>query len=245
MYAQPSGGLEHTRARRGGAGAAAQLRALRLLPAGLPHLPHHRQRARQSARPHLPDQADGRGRGGDRHHPHPPRPLPHLPRLRERLPVRRRVRAADRPRPRTRRGTRAAATDRSEPCGADSSRSCHGRGCSACCCARARRSVAGCPSRCSRAFQHGRLPAPVRRRRATHAAWCCSRAACSPASRPASTVPRRACSTGSASGASVWQASNVAVPWVTTSAMHSGRSSRRAATSRPAARRSTRAPRSS
>ena len=61
MYTVPPRLLPATRAPRG-TRPAPPLRALRLLPAGVPDLPGDRQRARRPARPHLPDQGAGRGR---------------------------------------------------------------------------------------------------------------------------------------------------------------------------------------
>ena len=66
MYARPSSALENTARGREAAAAAPRLRALRVLPAGLPDLPHPRQRARQPARPHLPGEAAARGRAHGR-----------------------------------------------------------------------------------------------------------------------------------------------------------------------------------
>ena len=186
MYARPAAGLENTARGRRGAGAAAQLRALRVLPAGLPHLPRHRQRARQPARPHLPDQAARRGRAGLGDHPRAPRPLPHLPRLRARLPVRRRVRATDRSRPRARGRTRAAAGDRSARCARHSSAVFFAA-------AAVRGAAADRPGGARRwlpAPLQARIPPrPAARaaaitRRAMRGASCCSRVACSPASAP-------------------------------------------------------------
>ena len=113
MHARPADSTRRLAARTGGTRPAAQLRALRLLPARLPDLPHHRQRTRQPARSHLPDQGDARAWRRDRDRPHPPRPLPDLPRLRDRLPVRRAVRPARRPRSRTDRTPATLATRRS------------------------------------------------------------------------------------------------------------------------------------
>ncbi len=96
--------------------------------------------------------------------PHPPRPLPDLPRLRDRLPVRRAVRQARRPRPRTdrarsrrRRATRARGSSvlrwpRSPP----------GANCSRRWCESARRCARRCPPRSRRM-----VPARARDRTAT------------------------------------------------------------------------------
>ena len=65
------------------------LRALRLLHGDLPDLSAAGRRARRPARTHLPDQADARRRRGHRKHAAAPRPLPHLPQLRNDLSVRR------------------------------------------------------------------------------------------------------------------------------------------------------------
>ena len=79
----------------------AQMRALRLLPRDLPHLQPAGRRARQPARAHLPHEADARGRAGHAAHAAAPRPLRHLPRVRDHMSLRRGIRAprGHRPRP--------------------------------------------------------------------------------------------------------------------------------------------------
>ena len=70
----------------------ADLRALRLLHRDLSDLPGARRRARQPARPHLPDQGHAGGRPpGRREDRQAHRPLPLLPRLHDDLPVGRRT----------------------------------------------------------------------------------------------------------------------------------------------------------
>ena len=88
------------------------MRALRLLYRDLPDLPVAGRRARRAARPHLPDQAGARRRTGDAKDAAPPRPLSHLPVLRDDLPVRRPVREARGHRAQDRRGSRRAAARR-------------------------------------------------------------------------------------------------------------------------------------
>ena len=71
-----------------------QLHPLRLLPAGLPHLPRDRAGARVAARPAAPDpRRRGGARGADRRAARPPRPLPAVPGLRDRVSLRRPLRA--------------------------------------------------------------------------------------------------------------------------------------------------------
>ena len=66
------------------------LRALRILPAGLPHLPGHRRRGPQPSRTHRPDARPGAGRDGSRRcRPgRPPGCVPGLSRLRARVSLR-------------------------------------------------------------------------------------------------------------------------------------------------------------
>ena len=78
----------------------AQMRALRLLPRHLSHLQPAGRRAGQPARAHLPHEAGLRGRARHRAHAGAPRPVPHLPRLRDDLPLGRAVRPPRRHRPR-------------------------------------------------------------------------------------------------------------------------------------------------
>ncbi len=81
----------------------AQVRALRLLHGHLPHLPASRRRARRPARPHLSHQAGAGRRAADRENAAPPRPLPHLPLVRDHLPFRRALQPPARHRPPRRR----------------------------------------------------------------------------------------------------------------------------------------------
>ena len=77
------------------------LRALRPLPRLLPDLLRARHRDGLAARPHLPDQVARRGaHRADRLDGRAPRPLPRLPRVRDRVSVRRAVRPAHRGRAR-------------------------------------------------------------------------------------------------------------------------------------------------
>ena len=83
----------------------AQVRALRLLHRHVPHLRAARRRARQSARPHLPDEGDVRTRTqGHARRAAARRPLPVVPVVHDDLPERRRLHAPRRPRPRAHRG---------------------------------------------------------------------------------------------------------------------------------------------
>ena len=63
------------------------MRALRLLHGDVPDVPAARRRARRSARAHLPHQAGARRRAGHGEDAAAPRPLPHLPQLRDDVPV--------------------------------------------------------------------------------------------------------------------------------------------------------------
>ena len=163
----------------------AQVRALRLLPRHVPHLHAAGRRARQPARAHLPHEADARGRAGHRAHAAAPRPLPHLPRVRDHVPLGRGVRQAGghRPRPGGGEGAARAAASALQALGARAAR-----------CRRARlfgaalgpgRAVRGRAARGARA-QDPRAARPRARgpRRATRAACWCSRAACSPSMAP-------------------------------------------------------------
>ena len=92
-----------------GAGAARRLRALRLLPADLPHLRALGRGDGLPARAHLPHGDGGEGRDparGRLHHAH--RPLPGLHGVRDRVPVGRAVRPAARGHPAADRAQRAA-----------------------------------------------------------------------------------------------------------------------------------------
>ena len=97
----------------------ADLRALRLLHRDLSDLRAARRRARQPARPHLPDEGDAGERraagAGDRQ---AYRPLPVLPLLHDHLPVRRALHASGRSRPRLYRGALSAAVVRAAAAGA-------------------------------------------------------------------------------------------------------------------------------
>ena len=96
-------------AHRRGRQDPAQLRALRLLHRHLPDLRAAGRRARQPARPHLPDEGDVRARPpGQPGGAAPRRPLPLLPLVHDHLPQRRRLHAPRRPRPRAHRGDRQA-----------------------------------------------------------------------------------------------------------------------------------------
>ena len=104
-----SGHARRARSRRD----PARVRPLRLLHGDVPDLPAAGRRARRPARAHLPDQAGARRRRGDREDAAAPRPLPHLPQLRDDLPVGRPVRAAGRHRaPRRRRAQVGRTRDR-------------------------------------------------------------------------------------------------------------------------------------
>ena len=90
----------------------AHVRALRLLHGDVPDVPAARRRARRPARAHLPHQGGARGRAGHREDAAAPRPLPHLPQLRDDVPVGRAVRPAastSAARSSTRRSPRSAA----------------------------------------------------------------------------------------------------------------------------------------
>ncbi len=92
---------------------AADLRALRHVHRHLPDLRAAGRRARQPARPHLPDQGHaGIGPAGHRGGGAPRRPLPVLPVLHDDLPVRRELHAPGRPRPPLYRGHVPAALAR-------------------------------------------------------------------------------------------------------------------------------------
>ena len=184
------------RARRGR--HPAQVRALRLLHRDLSHLPASGRRARRTARAHLSRQAAPGRRGGYRPHPDPPRPLPHLPRLRDHVSVRRALRAArgHRTPPRGRAG-RAPARRAPEAQGA-------ARGPPAPLPVRAAaRRWAASRARCCRAPSRARFRRASRRgagRRLDTRGGCSpSAAACRAQSRPASTRRRRGSSTGWAS----------------------------------------------
>src|SRR5699024_8004203 len=69
----------------------ARLYPLRFLHSHLPHLPTVRQRTRRPARAHLSDQAGGGRCDADGEDTIAPRSLPDLPRLRNHLPIRRRI----------------------------------------------------------------------------------------------------------------------------------------------------------
>ena len=93
----------------GGRQDPAPLRALRLLHRHLPDLRAAGRRARQPARPHLPDEGDVRARPpGQPRGAAPRRPLPVLPLVHDHLPERRRLHAPRRLRPRAHRGDRQA-----------------------------------------------------------------------------------------------------------------------------------------
>ncbi len=115
------------------------MRALRLLHGDMPDLCDARQRARQSARAHLPDQGHAgkrpSGRHGDRH---PCRSLPVVPGLHDDLPVRGQLHAPGRSRPRAYRKDLSPAVDRSP----DATPARHGAALSG---AVSRRAVAGRP----------------------------------------------------------------------------------------------------
>ena len=102
------------RSRRAGIGEdLAQLRALRLLHRDLSDLRPARRRARQPARPHLPDQGHaGERQAGVAAGGHPHRPLPVLPVLHDDLPLGRALHAPGRPRPALHRGDLHAALAR-------------------------------------------------------------------------------------------------------------------------------------
>ena len=103
---QAAQGPAHRRGRQD----PAPLRALRLLHGHLPDLRAARRRARQPARPHLPDEGDVRAAAGEAE-PRgaaPRRPLPVVPVVHDDLPERRRLHAPRRPRPRPHRGDRPA-----------------------------------------------------------------------------------------------------------------------------------------
>src|SRR5438132_250401 len=73
------------------------MRALRLLPARVPDLPVMAARDGYTARPHLPDEGAVRRQALDVEHGGAAlRSLPRLPGVRQRVPVRRAVRRADR-----------------------------------------------------------------------------------------------------------------------------------------------------
>ena len=92
-------------AHRRGRQDPAPLRALRLLHRHLPDLRAARRRARQPARPHLPDEGDVRaGPQGEPAGAASRRPLPVLPVVHDHVPERRRLHASRRPRPRAHRG---------------------------------------------------------------------------------------------------------------------------------------------
>ena len=123
----------------------------------VPDLPAARRRARQPARAHLPDQAAARGRAGQRPHPAAPRPLSHLPCLRERLPIGRAVRPPARHRPGAVRAAPAThAAGAPHPLPAAQGGAAHRGACARCWGWRAR-----CAVCCPRALR-ARLPAAAR-----------------------------------------------------------------------------------
>ena len=120
------------RSRRAGIGEdLAQLRALRLLHRDLSDLRPARRRARQPARPHLPDQGHaGERQAGVAAGGHPHRPLPVLPVLHDDLPLGRALHAPGRPRPALHRGDVHAALARPSAAPHAGRWCCRSRGCS-------------------------------------------------------------------------------------------------------------------
>ena len=123
------------------------------------------------------------------------RPLPHLPRLRDHLPVGRALRPlVDIGRAVVEAQTRRAAASTRCARAAARLRPCRDRGFSACSPHRAPGAAAAARCRESKGPPASAAPPAIGRRRAMRARCWCSPAACSPRSRRRSTPPRRACS---------------------------------------------------
>ena len=137
-----------------------------------------RRRTRRPARSHLPDQGHARSAGAHADRARASRSLPHVPRVRNHLPVGRRVRRARGDRPQFHRGACAAAASPNVWCavagagvaGAGTARVVRAAGSS--------RSLgdAGLPR--ARGTAHPLAP-PGRRSRTIRVAWSCWRVACS------------------------------------------------------------------
>ena len=200
-------------ARRGTWRRRVVVRALRLLPAGVPDLPGARRGDGLAARPHRADEGGARRRAAAGRRAAAHRPLPRLPGLRDGLPVRRPLRRSHHAVPRAprerARGARwsralqrgaaardAAVSPRRFALGAAPGP--HGAPLRRRCCRRRSRAMLGLlPARVPPAQP---LPAltPAPRRRAGRA-WRCWPAACSRCCARRSTPPRSACCRATAS----------------------------------------------
>ncbi len=156
------------------------MRALRLLHGDVPDVRAARRRARQPARPHLPDQGHARerpARDGRRRAAH--RPLPELPLVHDDVPVGRALPASDRSRARARRADVSAAARGAVVARGACARCCRIRGASASRWPQPRlrdRSRACCRRRCVRCSSSRRAGARARR---------------GPPTRPRALAPRR------------------------------------------------------